>query len=149
MGGNNSYEKGWGGVPEAHRTHTDSGYKVLGHKVVYLTGNNAHLKNILNSNSENAIYLIASKEKDGAIVIHSVNVFKGHDLAYEINLKYDKDGSIIPYEENGSHAHLWEKNPQTGELRRTSHNKKNTFDIDKKYSKLISKIVEFNHKHKS
>lgn len=26
MGGNCSYNEGWGGVPEANRTHTDSEY---------------------------------------------------------------------------------------------------------------------------
>ena len=28
MGGNCSYNEGWGGVPEANRTHTDSEYRI-------------------------------------------------------------------------------------------------------------------------
>lgn len=150
MGGNNSYSEGWGGVPEASRAHTYSGHKVGGYKVVFANGNAEQRKNILNSNSANAVYLISTKEKDGTLKIHSVNVFDGHNLAYEINLEFDKQGNLIPFDgkSKGSHAHYWQKNPETGKLGRKSHDKKNTFAISGKYSELIEKIVEFNKKNK-
>lgn len=145
MGGNSSYSKGWGGVPIGQRTHTDTNYRIEGHKVVYFTKNDKQKKNILNSNSRDAIYLIAQKKKDGTIEIHSVNVFIGHDLAYEINLEFDAEGNIKMFDNGqGSHAHTWLKDPSNGLLGRVSHDKKNSFAIDSKYETLVHKIEQFN-----
>lgn len=145
MGGNSSYSKEWGGVPTAKRTHTDSEFKIDGYKVVFLTKKNNQTKNILNSNSANAVYLIAKKHEDGTIEIESIDVFVGHQLNYEINLEFDSDGKILPYTKGkGSHAHFWKENPDDGKLKRNSHDKKNTFPIAPKYNSLISKIETFN-----
>lgn len=149
MGGNSSYSPEWGCVPIANRTHTDSNYRIEGHKIVFCRDNNEQMKNILNSNSKDAIYIIANKLSDGAIEIHSVNVFKGHDLTYEINLQFDSNGDLIPYNKGkGSHAHIWHKDYVDGKLKRTSHDKKNTFMIDSKYNSLILKIEKFNKQKK-
>lgn len=149
MGGNNSYSKGWGGVPKASRTHTFSEYKVDGHKVVFSTGNPEQKKNILNANTKNATYLIATKSDEGIIQIHNVNVFDGINLAYEINLKFDAEGNVKPFStnENGSHAHYWAKDDKE-KLGRKSHDKSNHHEIDHKFDKLIADIVAFNKKHK-
>lgn len=150
MGGNNSFSEDWGGVPEADRTHTDSGIRIDGHKVVFANGTPEQRKNILNSNSKDAVYLIATMEKDGTLKVHSINVFKGNDLAYEINLEFDNAGNLIPFDgkSKGSHAHRWQKDPETGKLGRKSHDRKNTFAISSKYSSLINKIVDFNKDNK-
>lgn len=149
MGGNGSYSKGWGGVPTGKRTHTETNYRIEGHKVVYFTEKGEQKKNILNSNSSDAIYIIGTKQPDGTIQVHSVNVFKGHDLAYEINLEFDSKGNVIPFNNGkGSHAHTWQKDSSVGKLKRKSHDKKNSFPIESKYNSLISKIETFNKQKK-
>lgn len=146
MGGNCSYSEDWGGVPKANRTHTDSGYRIDRHKVVFLTKNAAQKKNILNSNSPNVTYLIASKDKNGNIKVHSVNIYDGHNLKCEINLEFDSKGNFIPYNKSdkGSHCHYWSKDSKDGMLKRKKHDKSNIFAIDSKYSSLIKKIEKFN-----
>lgn len=150
MGGNNSYSKGWGGVPEVYRTHKDTGYRINGHKVVFFTDNPRQRKNILNSNSEDATYLIATKEKDNTLKVQSVNVIEGHHLAYEINIEFDKQGDLIPFDgkSKGTHAHHWQKDPETGRLKRKSHDKKNTFAVSKEYTDLVENIATFNKEKK-
>lgn len=146
MGGNCSYNEEWGVVPDEERTHTDTGYKIDGYKVVFYTKKPGQCKNIINSNTKDTIYLIAKIQDDRTIKIEIVDVFNGHELAYEINLEFDVRGDLLPYnaKPKGSHAHLWAKDPQTGKLGRKSHDKKNNFAIDEKYASLVSKIVEFN-----
>lgn len=146
MGGNCSYNEGWGGVPEANRTHTDSEYRIDKHKVVFLTKNAAQKKNILNSNSPGVTYLIASKDKEGNIKVHSVNIYDGHHLKCEINLEFDSKGNVISYNKSakGSHSHYWAKDPKDGLLKRKKHDKSNIFAIDSKYNSLIKKVEKFN-----
>lgn len=146
MGGNSSFSKGWGGVPKANQTHTDSGYRIDKHKVVFLSKNAAQKKNILNSNSPNVIYLIASKDKEGSINVHSINIYDGHHLKCEINIEFDDKGNVIPYNKSdkGSHCHYWAKDPKDGLLKRKKHDKSNIFAIDSKYDYLIKKIEKFN-----
>lgn len=146
MGGNSSYSADWGGVPKASRTHTDSGYRIDKHKVVFLAKNAAQKKNILNSNSPDVTYLIACKDKEGNIKIHSVNIYDGHHLKCEINLEFDSKGNVISYNKSnkGSHSHYWHKDPADGLLKRKKHDKSNIFAIDSKYNSLIKKIEKFN-----
>jgi len=149
MGGNGSYSDDWGGVPEAKRTHDETGYRIENHKVVVFKEDDERKKNILNSNSANTTYLIARKLSDGTLEVHSINIFKGHDLSYEINLVFDNKGDLVSFNNGkGSHAHIWKKDSSDGKLKRKSHDKKNSFPIDTKYNSLINKIVEFNKKKK-
>ena len=150
MGGNGSYREGYGGVPNAERTHTDTKYRVNGHKVLVTTANNSQKKNILNSNSKDAVYLIAVRDKNSDILsVQSVNIFKGHYLVYEINLKLDKQGNSLPFNNGkGSHAHKWKGETAGNRLGRTPHDKKNVYPIDEKYLPLIEKIIAFNKKKK-
>lgn len=107
------------------------------------------MKNILNSNSRNAVYIIARKKSDGTIEAHSVNVFKGHNLSYEINIEFDSKGNVIPFNNGkGSHAHIWKEDPADGKLKRKSHDKRNSFAIDSKYNSMLSKIEAFNRQKK-
>lgn len=148
MGGNSSYSEDWGGVPEVKRTHDETGYCVERHKVLVAKGNPKQKKNILNSNSENATYIIAKRGKDGTIMAESINVYKGHELCYEINLVFDSKGNIVPFNGGkGSHAHHWYKNSSDGNLKRQRHDKGNSFPIDSSYNSLIADIVRFNKKH--
>lgn len=97
----------------------------------------------------NFSYIIGTKQPDGTIQVHSVNVFNRHDLAYEINLEFDSKGNVIPFNNGkGSHAHTWQKDSSDGKLKRKSHDKKNSFPIDSKYNSLISKIETFNKQKK-
>jgi len=148
MGANGSYSKAIGGVPENKRTHTDSGYKIAGHKVVLQTSDNQQAKNIMNSNSANPIYIIGHRKNDGSIEIHSVNIFDGHHINVEINMKYDSSGRIRPYngKESGTHCHRWEIKPN-GDMGRvltgSGHDK-----VPAKYNRLLNQIVQFNNKNK-
>lgn len=147
MGGNGSYSKDFRGIPNVKRTHTDTNTRVDGHKVLLQKGNAKQSKNILNSNSESPIYLIA-KVKDGVIEVQSINVFKKHEISLEINLEYDAKGNVIPFSEGnkrGSHAHLWDRD-EMGNFNRKEHDRKNTFSIPPEYNKLIDDIVTYNRK---
>ena len=147
MGGNSSYSKSLRGVPDAKRTHTDTNTRVDGHKVLLQTKNNKQSKNILISNSENPIYLIARLE-EGNIQIQSINVFKNHEINLEINLEYDTKGNALPFSPTnmkGSHAHFWFQDDK-GMFKRKQHDKKNRFDIPSEYHGLINEIVMYNKK---
>ena len=150
MGGNGSYDKVLGGVVEGKRTHYDTGYRIDGHKVLVLMENINHNKFIMNSNSENPIYLIASIAKNThRLVISGIGIYEKHKLTKSIDLKFDNDGNIIPFDdsENGSHSHKWtEISP--GVLGRTSHDKSNHLPIDKKYEHLMDRIADFNKQRK-
>ena len=146
MGGNGSYSKSYRGVPDASRTHVDTHMRIDGHKVLLQSGNAGQSKNIMNSNSENPIYIIARVNDYGAVVVHSVNVFKDHKISLEIDFKYDTNGNMIPYSANsekGSHAHHWYVN-DSGEYHRNQHDKNNVIDIPSKYKELVKHINEFN-----
>ena len=96
-----------------------------------------------------SFFLFTTKQADGTIQVHSVNIFKGHDLSYEINLEFDSKGNILPFN-NGkrqSCTHL-AKDTKDGKLKRKSHDKKNSFPIDSKFNSLILKIESFNKKKK-
>lgn len=150
MGGNVSYDKVLGGVVEGKRTHYDTGYRIDGHKVVIFKENTSHDKFIMNSNSEHPIYLIASAdEKTNEIIVSGIAIYNKHQLTESIDLKFDNDGNIIPFDdsENGSHSHKWtEISP--GVLGRTSHDKSNHLPIDKKYEHLMDRIADFNKQRK-
>lgn len=143
MGGNSSFSDKFGRVPDVKHTHEEINYCIERHKVLLTKGDSDHIKNVLNSNSANAIYIIANTNKKGYIEVKSINVYQGHHLHYEINLNFDIEGNSLPFNEKGSHAHIWEKN-EKGELTRKKHDKKNTFPIDPKYNSLIKEIEKFN-----
>ena len=148
MGGNGSYSKWYGGVTVASRTHIDTNMRIEGHKVLLQKGSVKQNKNILNANSESPVYLIARVEKDGSVAVQSINVFKGHEISLEINLKFDEGGNYVPFNGNAStssHAHRWKMTEQ-GTYERKSHDNSNVYDIPPEYKGLIYKIVEFNKK---
>ena len=148
MGGNGSYSKAYRGVPNVKRTHIDTNMRIDGHKVLLQKGNARQSKNIMNSNSENPIYIIARDNGDGTVVVHSVNVFKDHKISLEINFKYDANGNMIPYSANsekGSHAHHWYVN-DSGEYHRKQHDTNNVFNIPSECKELVKHIDEFNKK---
>lgn len=151
MGGNGSYSTEFGGVIAANRTHFDTGYRIDGHKVVILQDNPSHDKIIMNSNSENPIYLFASiDDKTGKLTISSIGIYKKHMLTMSIDIMFDGDGNVIPYNEgeHGTHAHNWSE-VSPGVIGRKSHDKSNHLPIPEKYKSLIEKIVEFNKKGKT
>lgn len=147
MGANGSYDKSFGGVPKDKRTHTDTGYTILGHKVLVQTGKEKQTSNILNSNSENSVYLIAKLNEDGTLTVWDVNINKGHQIDTEINLVFDSQGNIVPYngKKTGSHSHKWIKNPDGDMVRKPFSNNGNThLPIPPEYSSLNNAIENFN-----
>ena len=116
MGGNGSYDESQGGVPKKKRTHIETGYTIMGHKVLLQDGTYDQTKNIMNSNSPNSTYLMAKLNEDGSLTILNININKNHKIDLEINLKFDSDGNLRSY--NGKEGNS--------------------------YDKLIQKIVRFN-----
>ena len=150
MGGNSSYSEDLRKVPLDKRSHTDTNMRIGGHKILLQVKNMKQNKNILYSNSDNPIYLIAKADDGGIVQVSTLNVFKNHEISLEINLEFDDKGDFIPYSDSKakmktSHSHLWYKNSK-GEFGRKRHDKGNMFDIPSEYQDLIDKIVEFNKK---
>ena len=147
MGANGSYDKNLGGVPEDKRTHTDTGYRVLGHKVLLQTGTEVQTSNILNSNSPDVTYLMAKLNEDGTLTILNVDINKGHKIKKDINLKFDSNGNIIPFngKESGSHSHEWIELPNGNMARKPSKNGENThLPISVEFKPLLDAIAQFN-----
>ncbi len=152
MGANGSYDKELGGVPIMKRTHTETGYTILGHKVLLQTGNEDQTKNILNSNSKDSIYLIAKLNEDKTLTIWDININSNHKIGTEINLKFDSHGNLIPFngKESASHSHKWVEHPNGNMGRKPAANGENThLPIPDEHMLLVNAIVKFNkEKHK-
>lgn len=150
MGGNGSHSKWDGGISYGKRTHTDSGFRIDGHKVLLLTGNEGHKNTPMNSNSQCPIYLCATVKKDGSVVIDTIASYSKHKLFETVDIVTDNNGNFVPYQNNGegsSHSHKWEKNSK-GKIGRKSGDRKNHHPIPKIYNGLIEKIINFNKSRK-
>lgn len=147
MGGNGSYDKNLGGVPKGKRTHTETGYTVLGHKVLLQEGTEDQTSNILNSNSPDVTYLMAKLNEDGTLTILNVDINKDHKIKTDLNLKFDSHGNIIPFngKESASHSHEWIELPNGDMTRKPSKNGENThLPISDEFKPLLDAIVKFN-----
>lgn len=151
MGANGSYDKNIGGVPKDKRTHTETGYTVLGHKVLLQTGTEDQTSNILNSNSPDSTYLMAKLNEDDTLTILNININEGHKIKMDVNLKFDPHGNLIPYngKESASHSHKWIERPDGKMARKPSTNGENThLPIPCEFSTLLSAIEKFNKEKK-
>lgn len=152
MGGNNSYNKALGGVPEEKRTHDELKTRIEKHKILLQKGNDSRVKIPMNSNSESPIYLGAHRKEDGTIEITTFGIYEKHKCVGQVDLKFDKSGNLIPYANNGeksSHEHVFTEDPTTGLVSRKSGQKDNHKPIESKFDSLIKKIIEYNkEKHK-
>ena len=149
MGGNGSYNKKIGGVPKGMRTHTDTGYRILGHKVLLQTGTEDQTSNILNSNSPDSTYLMAKLNEDNTLTILNVNINEGNKIKMDINLKFDSHGNLIPYngKESASHSHKWIEMPNGNMARKPAKNGENThLPISDEFKPLLNAIADFNKK---
>lgn len=147
MGANGSYDKKLGGVPDDKRTHTETGYTIMGHKVLLQTGKESQTKNIMNSNTDNSIYLMAKLNEDGTLTIWDININKGNKIKTDINLKFDSHGNLIPYngKESASHSHKWIEISNGDMARKPSSNGENThLPISDEYKPLLDAIIKFN-----
>ena len=147
MGGNGSYDKKTGGVPNKKRTHTETGDTIDGHKVLVQTGNENQTKNIMNSNSKDSTYLMAKLNEDGTLTILNINANKGHKIGTEINLVFDSHGNLVPFngKKSGSHSHQWEEQSDGNMGRKPAPKGGNThLPIPDEFKPLINKIVKFN-----
>ena len=147
MGANGSYDKKLGGVPKDKRTHTETGYTVMGHKVLLQTGIERQTKNIMNSNTDNSIYLMAKLNEDGTLTILNVNTNKNHKISTEINLVFDSQGILVPYngKKSGSHSHQWEEQSDGNMVRKpVSKNGNSHLPISDEFKPLLDAIIKFN-----
>ena len=147
MGANGSYDKNLGGVPKDKRTHTETGYTIMGHNVLLQTGKEKQTSNILNSNSPDSTYLIAKLNEDKSLTIWDININTSHKIGTEINLKFDSHGNLIPYngKESASHSHIWIEHPNGNMGRKPASKGENThLPISDEYKTLLDAIVKFN-----
>ena len=147
MGGNGSYDKKLGGVPKKKRTHLETGYTVMGHKVLLQKGIEDQTKNILNANSPDSTYLIAKLNEDGTLTILNVNANKDHKIGTEINLVFDTHGNPVPFngKKSGSHSHQWVEQSDGNMGRKpVSKGENGHLPIPNEYIPLVDAIVKFN-----
>ena len=147
MGANGSYDKKLGGVPEKKRTHTETGYTIMGHKVLLQTGKENQTKNIMNSNTDNSIYLMAKQNEDGTLTILNINANNGHKIGTEVNLVFDANGNIVPFngKKSGSHSHQWEERTKGDMGRKTVTKGQNSnLPMPDVFKTLVNNIVKFN-----
>lgn len=157
MGGNGSFDKGYGGVPEHKRTHTEiEGHTIQGHKVLVPTDNPTRGCAPMNCNSPNQIYVIGSVkdkrsgEHAGEVEVSSIAFYDGHHIAYSIDVKYDNNGKVSQYRvntgEDTTHAHEWHE-VSPGNWGRIPRAKDNHLCPDDRWNeKLASAIESFNSK---
>lgn len=147
MGANGSYDKKLGGVPVERRTHIETGHSILGHKVLLQDDNVFQTKNIMNSNSDSPLYLIAKSNSDGELTVLNINDFSSHQIGYEVNLQFDSNGNLKTYDgsEGHSHAHQWCQSAD-GNMHRKPIDGNPHLPIPAKYNTLISEIQKFNKK---
>ncbi len=152
MGANGSYDKNLGGVPKVKRTHLETGYSILGYKVLIQKGTEVQTTNILNSNSPDSTYLMAKLNEDNTLTVLNININEGHKIKMDINLKFDSHGNLIPFngKESASHSHKWIERPDGKMARKPATNGENThLPIPDEYTPLSYAIVKFNiQKHK-
>lgn len=152
MGGNYSYNKEIGGVPDNKRTHDELDTRIEGHKILLQKGCDNRVKIPMNSDSESPIYLGAHLKEDTTIEITTFGIYENHKCIGQVDLKFDDKGDLIPFANNGersSHFHIFTEDPSTGLISRKPGQKNNHLPIDPKYDSLIQKIVEYNKaKHK-
>lgn len=149
MSGNGTFDKVLGGIPESKYTHTDTTYRVEGHKVIVQTERPTQVKLPMNSNSKSPVYLVGRLIDKNEVVIAKVAIYEDHKIAKVIDLEYDKDGNIVPYSKGkGTHMHNWNENNE-GEMGRKQHDWHNIFPVEGEYQSLIQDIVNFNNKKKT
>lgn len=148
MSGNGTLDKVLGGIPKSKHTHTDTYHRVEGHKVIVQTANSRQSKIPVISNSPSPIYLIARTNTKGELQVTNIAMYENHKIAKVIDLKFDKDGNVVPFSEGkGSHLHNWKENAK-GDIGRTSHDKSNIYSIGTQYSILIDDVEKFNKQQK-
>lgn len=157
MGGNGSYDKEYGGIPDNKRTHPEiEGHRILGHKILVAKDNPTRGSAPMNCNSPNQIYMVGSvadkrsNERAGEISISSVAFYDGHHIKYSIDVKYDNNGHINAYRVNSgeatTHAHDWHE-VRPGTWGRISGAKDNHLPPDSRWtSDMINAIESFNSK---
>ena len=113
MGGNNTYKKELGDVPEQLWTHNELPNRIEGYKILLQKESERRDKIPMNSNSESPIYLGAHRKDDGTIEIITFGIYKKHKCTDQVDLKFDDNGNYIPYANNSEkllHYHEFNEN---------------------------------------
>lgn len=145
MGGNGSYSPSLGYIPLASRTHLEYDQRIEGHKILVQADGMNQRKIPMNANSESPTYLVGSVDKDtGCVKISTIALYESHKLVKTIDMEFDGEGNVIPYQkgQRSSHSHEWSEDI-SGRIGRKSHSSKNTLPVDIG-SSLIDAIVKFN-----
>lgn len=151
MGGNNTFNKVLGGVPETDRTHREIGQRIDGHKILVQKQSPRQVKVPMNSNSDSPIYLCARELKggQGKFEIASIGIYKNHKIVGQIDLVMDKSGNVKPYSSDGKGTHFHTFNENTnGVMGRRTGDKGNHLPIPQQYESLVNKVIEFNKKQR-
>ena len=156
MGGNGSYDKGYGGVPPEKRTHDEvAGHTILGHKILVPSGSPTRASAPMNCNTPKQVYVIASApdkrsgDKASELSVSSVAFYEGNHISYSVDVKYT-NGKVSAFKvntgENTTHAHEWQE-IKPGIWGRKSHDKNNHLAPDSRWnSNMVKAIESFNSK---
>ena len=80
-----------------------------------------------------------------------------HEIVKSIDLKYDKDGNLLPFQNyihkgkvrnKGVHFHYWPEKYK-GDAGRVQHDPNNFFEPTKTEWRYIKKAIKYNEKHKN
>ena len=90
---------------------------------------------------------MAKLNEDGTLTILNVNTNKNHKISTEINLVFDSQGILVPYngKKSGSHSHQWEEQSDGNMVRKpVSKNGNSHLPISDEFKPLLDAIVKFN-----
>lgn len=102
-----------------------------------------------------SMYYVASP-KDSTRIEHITFYDKNGNIKVSIDMEYDKDGVIIPFQSvirkgktytKGIHLHKWTANDD-GDNGRKSHAANNIFSVNSYYMRFVNKAIKYNNEHK-
>ena len=153
MGGNGTFIKQYGGIPQENRVYHSYIDKLDGFKIIIKE--DGKQKSIpMNSNTANTTYLCAVVDKSTKErTIKAMATYKDHFIEKVVEYEFDKEGNLIEYQRVknkgkekivGIHTHKWEKNVRTNDMGRKTHDVNNTFAPTPKDMEIAKKIEQFN-----
>lgn len=89
-------------------------------------------------------------------IVHIAFYAKNGDIKHSIDLKFEKDGSLIPFKQTvrkgkihteGTHFHKQWPVDANGDKGRSSHDKDNIFPVNRYYKRFVNLAVKYNLEH--
>lgn len=153
MGGNGSYSHFISGTLGTFETDRYRQIDSIGLNKVIVVTTQSNDKRPVNSFTSDMYYVTAPEHPERITCITFYNK-KTHGIKKSIDIKYDKDGNMIPYSVvyrkgkvriEGTHVHKW-FSQENGSFGRKSHDGGNCFDLTKTDFMYLSRALRYNAK---